>query len=156
MKSIILIFVFSFSLFNFSIEKSTYYNALSSNSVKELDKMISQLEKEKTSPINRAYKGTLIAKKASFEKVVAEKIKLFKKGVTLLEDEINKFPKNIEYRFLRLTIQENAPKILKYNTNIKEDVSLITKEYSRLNKALKSIILDYSKNSKLLNSSNLK
>ena len=156
MKSFILMFVFSLSLFNFSIEKNKFYDVLSSNSVEKLDKMISQLEKEKQSPINRAYKGTLIAKKASFKKVAAEKIKLFKAGVLLLETEIKKSPKVVEYRFLRLTIQENCPKILKYNTNVKEDVSVITKGYSKLNTNLKSIILDYSKDSKLLNSSILK
>ena len=156
MKSIVLILAFTFSFLNFSIEKSAFYDALSSNSVEKLDKMIQQLEKEKKTSLNLAYKGALIAKKAAFKKKVADKINLFKSGVTLLETEISKFPKEVEYRFLRLTIQENCPKILKYNKNIEEDIDVITKGYPHLNKPLKKIILDYTKHSKLLNSNKLK
>jgi len=156
MKSIILLFVFSFSFLNYSIDKGSYYNALKSKSVTDLDKMILLIEKEKITPLNQAYKGTLVAKKAGFEKKAAAKIKLFKAGVVLLEAEISKSPKNVEYRFLRLTIQENAPKILKYNKNIKEDIAIITKGYSTLKTGLKKIIIDYSNNSTVLNSSDLK
>lgn len=155
MKSLLLLFAFSFSFLNFSIDKSSYYDALSSNSIEKLEGMVQQLEREKSSPINRAYKGALIAKKASFEKTAAAKIKLFKSGVALLENEITKSSKEVEFRFLRLTVQENCPKILKYNQNINEDIDVIIKGYSHLNKELKKVILDYAKNSKTLNSSKL-
>jgi hypothetical protein len=156
MKTTILLFLFTFSFFSFSIERSAYYNALKSNSVSELSSMIENLENEKSTPLNRAFKGALIAKKASFEKTAAAKIKLFKSGIELLENEISKSSKEIEYRFLRLAIQENCPKILKYNKNINEDVKMITAEYSTLNKALQKVILDYAKDSISLNSSSLK
>jgi len=39
MKSIVLILAFTFSFLNFSIEKSAFYDALSSNSVEKLDKI---------------------------------------------------------------------------------------------------------------------
>ena len=155
MKSLFLL-ILTFSFFNLSIDKGSFYDALSSNSVEDLEQMIQLLEKEKATPLNLAYKGTLIAKKAGHAKNAAEKVKLFKSGIKLLEAEILRSPKEIEYRFLRLTIQENCPKILKYNQNIEEDVTMITKGFSHLNKELKHILLDYSKNSKLLKSSDLK
>jgi len=156
MKSTILIFLFTFQFFNFSIEKSAYYHALKSDSIHILNSMIKQLDEEAPNALNRAYKGTLIAKTSSFENKPAQKIKMFKTGVTLLENEISNSPKNVEYRFLRLTIQENCPKILNYNKNTNEDAQIITSEFSHLNKELKNIILDYANNSALLNSSNLK
>ncbi len=156
MKFILLTFTFAFAFFNFSIEKSSFYDVLSSDSIEKIDNMIQRIEKEKPTSINLAYKGTLVAKKASFVKNVGEKVRLFKSGITLLEAEINKSPKEIEYRFLRLSIQENCPKILKYNQNIEEDVTVITKEYASLNKGFQKIIMDYAKNSKALNSSKLK
>ena len=156
MKSIILILLLNFSIAGFSIDKNSFYKVLSSNSETEITNKLQQLEKEKTSSLILAYKGALIAKKASFEKKATQKIKLFKTGVTLLETEITKSPKKIEFRFLRLAIQENCPKILKYNQNIKNDVAVITAGYPKLNKELKKIILDYAKSSKTLNPSLLK
>ena len=156
MKSAVLLFLFTFSFFDLSIDKSSYYDALKSNSVNDINSMIGLLDNEASTPLLRAYKGTLIAKKASFESKPAQKIKVFKSGVLLLETEINKSPKNVEYRFLRLTIQENCPKILKYNQNTKEDIKIITAKFSSLNKTLQTVILDYAKKSTLLNSSHLK
>ena len=156
MKSIILIFAFTFSLFNLSIDTNSYYHALKSKSLTDLNSMIQQIEKEKSTSLHRAYKGVLIAKKSMFEKKAGDKVKVFKSGIKLLETEIKSSPKEIEYRFLRLTLQENSPKILKYNKNIDEDIHIITNGYPELNSVLKKIILDYSKNSTRLNSSKLK
>ena len=98
----------------------------------------------------------MLTKKASFEKAVQSKIKSFKAGATLLETEISKFPKQTEYRFLRLCIQENCPKILGYNKNIQEDVLLISTNYSQQSNLLKKIIYDYAKNSNALDHTLLK
>ena len=155
MKAVLIFFAITISFFNFSIEKKTYYDALSSKTVEPLDLMINQLEKEKSSPLNSAYKGTLIAKKAGFVKGAGEKLKLFKAGVKLLEDEIKKDPKETEYRFLRLTIQENCPKILKYGHNIEEDKAILYKNYKSLSKELQQVISDYAKTSDVLSNSNL-
>ncbi len=155
MKPIILILFLSFSIAGFSVDKDSFYKALSSKSEAEISNMLQQLEKEKTTSLNLAYKGTLIAKQANFAKNAAQKVKLFKTGVKLLETEITKSPKKIEYRFLRLAIQENCPKILKYNSNIENDVILITNKYSSTENQLKKIILNYAKKSKVLDSTKL-
>jgi hypothetical protein len=156
MKSVFLFIVFTLLNFNFLIEKSLYYDILESGSIEEIDDMILKLEKEKTSPLNLAYKGTLIAKKASFIKNAKTKISLFKSGIKLLENEIYITPSEVEYRFLRLAIQEKCPKLLKYNKNLNEDRDVILAGFSKLRKDLKKIILDYSKNSDVLISSTLK
>jgi hypothetical protein len=64
-----------------------------------------------------------------------------------LEKAILKNNKNAEYRFLRLIIQENAPKVLKYNANIKEDVKVVSSEYLSFASEVKSAVVNYSKTS---------
>ncbi len=155
MKSVILITLLTFSISSFAIEKSTFYKVLSGKSETEIGNTIQQLNKEKSSSLNNAYKGALIAKQAEFAKSAVEKVKLFKSGVKLLEAEIAKQPNNLELRFLRLAIQENCPKILKYNSNITSDSNAIIEGYSKLENKLKAIILDYSKGSKALTSNKI-
>jgi hypothetical protein len=89
-------------------------------------------------------------KKSGFEKTPKEKLELFKQGKTLLEKEISSNAKNTEYRFLRLIIQENAPAILKYQSNIVEDAKWIKANYSSLATDVKNSIVSYAKTSKNL------
>lgn len=58
------------------------------------------------------------------------KLEAFNKGKIQLEEVLKSNPDNIELRFLRLTIQDNAPSFLGYNNNIKEDKVFLT---SKLN-----------------------
>ncbi|MGB1314949.1 MAG: hypothetical protein ACPG4Y_02960 [Chitinophagales bacterium] len=136
---------------NYTQAQADFYTVLKKNNLEEIEKKINQLATNKESSVNNAYLGTLLMKKSDFLKDLKTKIATFKKGHQLLEKEISENQSNTEYRFLRLAIQENAPKILKYNTNIEEDALFITKNYYKLNKGLKIIILEYSKQSILLN-----
>jgi hypothetical protein len=95
-------------------------------------------------------------RKAGFVKGVGGKLKTFKKGVQLLDDEIKVNPANTEFRFLRLTIQEHAPGILMYNSALDEDKQAIVSGYSKLNADLKDVISDYAKDSRVLKGSDLK
>ncbi|MBU2938193.1 hypothetical protein KO494_01450 [Lacinutrix sp. C3R15] len=93
-----------------------------------------------------AYKGAAIALLAKQAITLKEKKEGFIQGVTLVEYAITKAPNNIEVRFIRLGIQENTPKILKYKGNIEEDKLFILKQYknissSRLKKHIKDYIL---------------
>jgi len=72
-----------------------------------------------------AYKGAAMALMAKYTK---EK-RLFKEGTELLEYAISEEPDNIEIRCLRLSIQENTPKFLKYRSNIEEDKTFILTNY---------------------------
>ncbi|BDS13985.1 hypothetical protein [Aureispira anguillae] len=129
---------------------STFYQALYSDSLITVDAALEALEQKKSSTTINAYKGGLMMKRSDFLKSAAQKIEIFKKGHQLLELAITKSPQNAEYRFIRLAIQEHAPKILKYNKNIEEDKSLIIKSFSSLDSKTRSYILDYAQQSKIL------
>jgi len=144
------------STFWISTLSSIVYNALKSDSLEKVDNALSSLNAENTNAINNAYSGALMMKKAEFLKVPAKKVNIFKKGHKLLEVEIAADPQNIEYRFLRLAVQENAPKILKYNKNIDEDKAMIIANYNNLNSELKAYINDFAKQSNILKPSDLK
>ncbi len=132
------------------IVRQSFYDALASEEISTIDDMISQLEKESKTTTYSAYRGALLAKKANFIVKAVDKLKIFKAGVALLEDAIEKQPQNIEYRFLRLSIQEHSPKLLKYKENIAEDKKLITDNFSKTDSELARIIKDYTKESEVL------
>lgn len=90
-------------------------------------------------------------KKSDFQKDVKIKVATFKEGAALLEKEIALDSTNVEYRFIRLIIQEKAPKILKYNLNLEEDKNFIIQNYKNSSVSLKEEILKYSKISNILN-----
>ena len=138
------------------IERSVFYKTLSSGDESLIDKTIAELEAEKSTSRNKAYVAALTMKKAGFVKGAGEKLKVFKEGARVLEQEIKIQPDNAEYRFLRLTIQEHAPKILKYNKQIDEDKRAVVAAYSKLHPNVQSAVADYAKNSKVLSPSDLK
>lgn len=137
------------SLF-FGIEKSDYYDALSSNNIITINSMIEKIKEEEKTSMHQAYLGSLIAKKSGHLKDISQKINLFKKGISLLENEISTHPEVAEYKFLRLILQEQSPRILNYKNNISKDCQDINKNFSAFDDELKIIILQYSKNSKFL------
>lgn len=95
------------------------------------------------------YKGASIALKAKFTKGIKNKKKLFKEGVSLLEKQITQKPNDIELRLIRLSIQENTPKILKYQQNITEDKNLIVKNIGHIkNKKKQAYFKDFVSQSK--------
>ena len=92
-----------------------------------------------------AYKGASIAMSAKFTKKIKDKISALKEGAKLIEFAIVSEPKNIEIRLIRLSIQENVPKIANYYKNKKEDAAFIIVHYKEqpnsLKEYLKSFIL---------------
>lgn len=91
-----------------------------------------------------AYKAASTIMVAKFEKGAPQKKELFKEGALLLEYAVASEPKNIEIRVVRMSIQENAPKFLKYNKNISEDKELISNEYQKLtNASLKAFVKSF-------------
>jgi len=68
----------------------------------------------------------------------------FKKGVGLLEEAIQADPTNAELRFLRLSIQNNAPSFLGYHKQAKQDKLFLYDNITALkDEELKAIISDY-------------
>lgn len=93
---------------------------------KKIADWIVELQKiEDSNYLILAYKSaafTMYAEKASG---VSNKLKYFNKGKKALDKIITKYPSDIEPRFLRLTIQMNAPFFLGYSGDIKVDKQII-------------------------------
>tara|TARA_Y100000782_G_C10188984_1_gene269085 strand:- start:7374 stop:7841 length:468 start_codon:yes stop_codon:yes gene_type:complete len=127
---------------------TTFYPAFKSTSIEIIDKELSKTVYQNPATLQlKAYRGALLMKKSGYSKGIEQKISLFKEGHELLENAIDAAPTDAEYRFLRLVIQEHAPKILNYNNEIEEDVSVIIEHYSSLNEQLKARIKGYAENS---------
>ena len=91
-----------------------------------------------------AYKGAAIALKARNAKTLKDKKDGFIEGVSFIEYAIETEPNTIEPRFIRLGIQENTPKILKYKDAIEVDKQFILKQYQYITSSnLKNHIKDF-------------
>lgn len=130
-------------------DKTTYYEILKSGALTEINNEIELLD---ASAIKNkdAFTGALMMKKAGLLKVAKEKMSNFKKGAVKLETVLRADTSNVEYRFLRLIIQEHAPKVVKYNKNIETDAAFIKKNYKELSADVQKILIDYSQTSKFL------
>ena len=137
MKLLITI-AFLFTQFNLSTNTNlkVYYNVLENGTLLQVNKQLG-------TTLSSAKKGAMLMKKADLLKKPGEKLKVFKEGNKFLEAAIKKSPKSIENRFLRLIIQENSPKFLKYNMNIAEDRKFVSKGYKNTSNPLKEIIQNY-------------
>ncbi|HEY2581289.1 MAG TPA: hypothetical protein VGI43_05765 [Mucilaginibacter sp.] len=130
-------------------EKATFYSVMASGDVDDIDKQLAILE---NSSINEkeGYEGALFMKKASFGKKAKDKLNLFKKGRISLETAMAANNENIEFHFLRLAIEEHAPKTVKYSADIEKDKSLVIKNFKTLSPSVQNAIKDYCKTSKVL------
>ncbi|EGV42884.2 hypothetical protein BZARG_2026 [Bizionia argentinensis JUB59] len=91
-----------------------------------------------------AYKGAAIALKARNAKTLKDKKTGFIEGVSYIEFAIETEPNNIESRFIRLGIQENTPKLLKYKADIDRDKAFILTQLPYIKSTqLKNHIKDY-------------
>lgn len=128
--------------------REQYINASASkNNADKFYNLVINSKEDK--PVFIAYKGAAIALKSKFEINRAEKKQLFIEGVSMVEKSIKNDPNNTEIRLIRLSIQENTPKILKYKSNISEDKKLIISTFDKQSKDLKDFIKIYIKQSKI-------
>ena len=132
-------------------DRSAFYNAMASDNLQEINTQLSIIN---SSSINEkeAYEGALLMKKAGLVTKAKEKLSLFKAGRLKLEAYIKKNSNNTEFVFLRLIIQEHAPKMVKYNADIEKDSLQIRANYKSLPFVVQQAISDYSKKSKVLKS----
>ncbi|MFM6925894.1 MAG: hypothetical protein ACKOU7_10375 [Ferruginibacter sp.] len=136
---------------NTGFDRSAFYNAMASDNMEAIN---SQLAAIKASSVieKDAYEGALLMKKAGLVARAKEKLGLFKAGRLKLEAAIKKDKENAEFSFLRLIIQEHAPKIVDYSNDIKTDIAAIRSGYKTLPQVVQQAISDYSKKSKFLKS----
>lgn len=145
--SIIILFFFSGAQ-DISTVRENYIQA--SKSKEKADEFCDAMEKYAgDNKTMLAYKGASIALKAKFASDRKIKKDFFIKGVEILEKAVKAEPNNAEIRLIRLSIQENTPKILNYKSNIEEDKKLILSTFDKQNKALKEHIKAFVNQSKL-------
>ena len=136
-----------------NFDKSAFYTVMATGKMKEIDKELVLINSVAISEKD-AYEGALMMRKSGLIKTPAEKLRLFKKGRIKLETALLKDSSNGEYHFLRLTIQEHAPKIVKYSAELERDKQFIIKCFKSLSPDVQQIIFDYCKKSKILNQKN--
>lgn len=132
-----------------AFDRGAYYTAFSSDNINTIQKQLDIL-KGGSQTQKDAFEGALMMKKAGLLKGAAHKLKEFKAGREKLENMIAKYAGNAEFRFLRLMIQEKAPKILGYDKQLEDDHTYVVEHFKSVPEAVQKAILDYSKSSKVL------
>ncbi len=132
-----------------AIDKTSFYSAMASKSIRQIDVQLAQLKNNSNSD-REAFEGALLMRKSEIIAVPAKKLNLFKQGHKKLETAITKNPANAEYRFLRLMVQENAPRSLGYFKNIEQDSKFLKDNYKNLSETTQTNVVRYSKKSKAL------
>lgn len=130
--------------------RQAFYHAIASNSATVWNKQLEAVN-TLTGADKSAFHGVLLMRKSGSLKTPGQKLSMFKQGHKLLEAAISQEPKNAEYRFLRLMIQENAPKIVGYNNNITDDARQVKASLKSFPEVVQKAVLSYSKTSKSLN-----
>lgn len=132
-----------------NFDKSAFYNAMAATDINSINNQIAVVKASSITE-KEAYEGALLMKKAGLTTKASEKLSLFKAGRSKLENAIKKNKDNAEFCFLRLIIQEHAPKIVEYRSNIDADVSIIRSNFKTLSPVVQQAINDYTKKSKVL------
>lgn len=82
-----------------------------------------------------AYKGAVTTMMAEYAEGIKNKKSFFKEGRDLLEYAIETKPENVEIRCIRLSVQENVPKITGYHKNKEDDKAFILDNYASIEDA---------------------
>jgi hypothetical protein len=141
---------FSISSVDLDVIRDAYKEASNDKTkVDALNRLLLSVTKEDEAVLV-AYKGASTVLNARYSKILLDKKKMFIEGVSYIEHAIDKVPDEVELRFIRISIQENTPKFLKYKDNIEEDKQLILTQFNSINSSsLKNHIQDYILHSEL-------
>ena len=141
---LVLLFFFNFSNAQSDIQDIRKIFILSIDSYQkcsQLNRMSS--ERVFKCPIYHSYNIVSRILESKYLRNPVKKVKVFKENTKLLDSLVASHPKKIEIRFLRYSIQLNAPKILGYTTFVKEDYEFIMKNISYADEDLKKIITSF-------------
>lgn len=124
----------------------TSYTKANSSSV-NTEAFINLAEKQSGSDaVTNGYKAAAKIMEAKISK--KNRKALVKTGATNLESIIKSNPNNIELRLIRLSVQENIPKIVGYRGSIKDDKAFLINNYGKQNAGLKSYVKKFAMQSK--------
>jgi hypothetical protein len=130
-------------------DKAAFYSVMASGDIDAIDNEIGVV-KDASLQEKEGYEGALLMRKAGLVRKAKVKLNFFKAGRIKLETALLADNDNIEFHFLRLAIQEHAPKIVKYHSDIEKDKLLVLNNFKKLTPEVQHAILDYCKNSKVL------
>jgi hypothetical protein len=130
-------------------KKTVFYDCMRSKDEQAVNE---QLDILKTAGIAEqpAFEGALLMKKAGLVNGAKKKLDLFKSGHKKLEAAVKKDSSNAEFRFLRLMIQEHAPGLMGYKSDIARDKACILLRFDKLSPVVQQAIKEYSKESTIL------
>ena len=142
----ILVFLFFFNFSNAQsdiqdIRKMFILSIDNYQKCSQLNRMSS--ERVSICPIYHAYNIVSKILESKYLRNPVKKFKVFKENTKLLDSLLVSHPKILEIRFLRYSIQINAPKILGYTNFVKEDYEFIMKNISYADEDLKNIIISF-------------
>lgn len=149
MKLIFSLFTAFFLFFQSGIEslRNSYAKANSSNASTEA--FIAMAEKASGSdPVIQGYKAAAQIMEAKITKT--NRKAMVKSGATNLETLIKSNPNNAELRVIRMSVQENIPKIVGYRGSLKEDKTYLLANYGKQNTMLKNYIKRFAAQSKMI------
>lgn len=127
--------------------RNSYAKANLSNA--NIEAFINTAEKQTGSDaVTKGYKAAAQIMEAKIAK--QNRKSLVKSGATSLESIIKSNPNNIELRLIRLSVQENIPRIVGYRGSLKDDKVFILNNYSKQNTALKNYIKNFAAQSKTI------
>jgi len=133
--------------------KARYYEVMTTENMDAINQEL-EVVKNSSNPEKEAYEGALLMKKAGLVKG-QERLRLFKAGHSKLETSIKKNDDNAEFRFLRIIIQEHAPKIVNYRGELQKDTQVVQSSFKSLSPVVQQAIIDYSKKSKVISAKEL-
>jgi hypothetical protein len=94
--------------------------------------MISESTAPRNQRVARAYKATALMALARYQPMPHQKYRVFRQGRQLLDSCVRADTLDPETRFLRLTVQQNAPVFLNYRRDISLDLALVSASLSNL------------------------
>lgn len=126
--------------------RNLYYQAYENEAASdEFFKVMKRMENT-SDPLMLGYQGMSHLLQAKFSYNPYIKLASFRKGKELLDRAAALAPRDLEIRFLRFSVQTNAPKFLGYTGHIESDKALILKAWktstdSDLKKRVKEFML---------------
>jgi len=136
-----------------NFDKAAFYNIMAAGDMAKVEHEIGVVQNA-TIPEKLGYEAVLLIRKAGLLAKPKDKLRYFKEGKIKFERAINE-DDNSEYHFLRLTIEENAPNIVKYKKDIDSDKQYVIQHYKNYPAVVQKAIIDYCKRSKVLHKEDL-
>jgi hypothetical protein len=137
-----------------NFDRQAFYKVMKTGDINAIDNEIALIEASSIAEKD-AYEGAVLMKKAGLETKAKDKLQFFKPGRIKLETALLNEPDDAEYHFLRLTIEEHAPKAAKYNKDIDADKKIVIQKFKNFSPLLQQVIVDYSQTSTVLNPQDL-